>query len=290
MSLIVLSVIFATFLWWFSTGVIFYLNSRAEHTYRWSMLSASVLALVALTGFWLSAKEASASAAFLAFSCGLLLWGWHAMSYYMGIITGPRREACPPGCTGLARFRRAAATSLHHEVAILATAALLAALSWGQPNLFGLWTFLLLWGMHISAKLNVFLGVRNLNVEFLPNRLSYLSSYFRSAPMNLLFPLSVTLGTVLTIVLILTAVRSAPGTLEAVGYTLLATLSALAVIEHWFMVLPIRAEALWQWSIRPASSGAEYDSPGNEQRTTYTQSSSNVRSKEQDSPSGAAKA
>jgi len=37
-----------------------------------------------------------------------------------------------------------------------------------------------------------------------------------------------------------------------IGFVLLATLSALAVIEHWFMILPIPAEALWRWSLRPS--------------------------------------
>ena len=44
------------------------------------------------------------------------------------------------------------------------------------------------------AKLNLFLGVPNLSVEFLPPHLGYLASYFSNKPMNLLFPASVTLA------------------------------------------------------------------------------------------------
>ena len=37
---------------------------------------------------------------------------------------------------------------------------------------------------------------------------------------------------------------------RAVGFTLLGTLMALAVLEHWFMVLPLPSEALWRWALR----------------------------------------
>ena len=50
--------------------------------------------------------------------------------------------------------------------------------------------------MRESAKLNLFLGVRNLSEEFLPAHLAYLQSYFRRRSMNMLFPFSVTVSTV----------------------------------------------------------------------------------------------
>jgi hypothetical protein len=31
---------------------------------------------------------------------------------------------------------------------------------------------------------------------------------------------------------------------------MLAVLAALGAIEHWFLVLPMRAEALWGWSLK----------------------------------------
>jgi hypothetical protein len=36
---------------------------------------------------------------------------------------------------------------------------------------------------------------------------------------------------------------------DVTGYTILATLMALAVAEHWFLVAPFHANALWQWSL-----------------------------------------
>jgi putative photosynthetic complex assembly protein 2 len=247
------TIVYAAFLWWFSTGVIFYLNARSPRTFRWSMLAGSLLGLAAVYGLWATAGSDSVSAAFVGFTCGLAIWGWHTMSYYMGVVTGPRRAACPEGCSGTRRFAHALMTSLYHELAIVATVAALIWLTWGQPNPVGLWTFLLLWAMHVSAKLNVFLGVRNLNAEFIPERLAYLTTYFRERPMNLLFPFSVTAGTVVTVMLALQAGAPGVSQMTATSFVLLASLAALAVIEHWFMVLPIPAEALWRWSLQHRS-------------------------------------
>jgi len=250
------AILYSAFVWWFSTGVIFYLNKRPESTFRWSLLGGTIVLLAALYGLWISARQESVIAVYTAFTCGLIIWGWHTMTYYMGIITGPRREPCPPNCRPHERFFYAFATGLYHELAIVIKAALMVWLTWDQPNQFGLWTFLLLWGMHVSAKLNVFLGIRNLNIEFIPDRLAYLTSYFRQKPMNLLFPFSVTAGTILTMVLIQQAMLPDAASYRTIGFILLATLSALAVIEHWFMLLPIPAEALWRWSLTPSKEPA----------------------------------
>jgi len=36
---------------------------------------------------------------------------------------------------------------------------------------------------------------------------------------------------------------------DITSHTLLATLLTLAVAEHWFLVLPIPAEAMWNWAL-----------------------------------------
>ena len=35
-----------------------------------------------------------------------------------------------------------------------------------------------------------------------------------------------------------------------VGLTLVSTLFALGVVEHWFMLLPLPAITLWGWGMR----------------------------------------
>lgn len=250
MSAYGLPVLFVLFLWWFSTGAVIYLDGLPRRTFRWSLLGATALLLVALYGLTVSSTDATVGGAYLAFTCGLLIWGWHEISFLMGFVTGPRRVACPKGCRGWRHFGHATETILYHELAIAATAALVVALTWGGANQVGTSTFLILWGMRLSAKLNVFLGVPNLAEEFLPEHLHYLKSFLTKKPMNLLFPVSVTVSTLIAVLLVRGAVAAGAGTFEATALTLLAALLALAILEHWFLVLPLPDAALWSWALR----------------------------------------
>ena len=175
-------------LWWVSTGVILRLDSLDRRTFNRSMAWASVILLLSL---WLarqSSGQTTPGAAYLAFACGLVAWGWQLLSFYTGFVTGPRRSACPADCRGLSRFVEAARTSLHHEFSAILGALALLALTYGQPNRLALWTYLLLWWMHQSAKLNAFFGVPNLGEDMLPDHLAYLASFMRRRPMNPVLP------------------------------------------------------------------------------------------------------
>jgi len=105
--------------------------------------------------------------------------------------------------------------------------------------------------MRWSAKLNLYLGVSNFNEHWLPERSRYLVSYMRKRRMNYLFPVSITLGTAGT-ALLLRAAIGAGDDFGRLGNTLVCSLLALAVLEHWFLVLPLRDSALWQWAISAA--------------------------------------
>jgi putative photosynthetic complex assembly protein 2 len=129
-------------------------------------------------------------------------------------------------------------TSLHHELMVILTAVIIAALTWGQPNQMALWTFVALWWMHTSAKLNLFFGAANLGEELLPEHLRYLKTFMSQRPMNLLFPVSVTLSTIIAVLLAQKALALTATRFETAGFTMLATLMALAVAEHWFLVIP----------------------------------------------------
>ncbi len=194
--------LYAVLVWWFSTGVILWLDHRPRRTHPWSMAAATLVLVGALAAIGASARESSEAGAYIAFTAALLVWGWQEMSYYMGYVAGPRRTGCPPGTTGFALFRAAAATSLWHEAAIVAGALAILVLTWGQPNSFALWTYLILWAMNLSARLNMFLGVRNLNAEFLPERLSYLACFLKTRRMNPLFPVSVAVAALVTVLLV----------------------------------------------------------------------------------------
>jgi putative photosynthetic complex assembly protein 2 len=252
---LLLPCLFAVFVWWFSTGAILYLDGLSPSSFRASLAAASVLTLGALWGLAATAADTSLAGAYLAFLCGLMVWAWQEMAFLMGLLTGPRRGPGDPGAPPLRRFSDAMGAILHHELAIVAGAAAVAAVTWGGENLVGLWTYLLLWVMRTSAKLNLFLGVPNLAEEFLPDHLAYLQTHFRRRPMNLLFPVSVTAGTVGVVLLFQAALAPGATAAETAGLMFLATMLALAVLEHWFLVLPIPSVLLWAWSLREEARG-----------------------------------
>jgi putative photosynthetic complex assembly protein 2 len=240
--------IFALFVWWFSTGAIIFLDNLPRKTFKYSMLGASIVSLSCLYGIYWSAGQTTLVAAYEAFFFGLFAWGWQEISFYMGYVTGPRNASCPEGCKGWPHFVHAVQTSLWHELAIIASAVVIVALSWHQPNQVGMWTFMVLWWMHQSAKLNVFFGVRNLNEEFLPEHLNFLKSFLKSKPMNLFFPISITVSMVITTMLFEHAAYATTQFSRSANM-FLGTMMALAILEHWFLVIPLPAGKLWQWGL-----------------------------------------
>jgi putative photosynthetic complex assembly protein 2 len=108
--------------------------------------------------------------------------------------------------------------------------------------------------MRLSAKLNLFLGVRNPGTEMLPAHLRYLASFFGRRPMNALLPVSVA-ATALVVVWLARSALVAESTFEATAYGLVAALAALALLEHLFLILPWSVARLWGWSGDPAGTG-----------------------------------
>ena len=245
-----LPALYAIFVWWLSTGIVLYLDGLPSRTFRWSLLGASGLLIAALYGLQASAADASVTGAYMAFTCALAAWSWLELSFYLGLVTGPRTQVCQAGCAGWRHFGHAVQASLYHELASVALAAAVCAIAWNQPNQLGMWTFVALWGLHQSARLNVFLGVRNLNPEWLPEHLHFLRSFLTRRPMNWLFPFSITLSTAAATFLIAKAVATQTDAGQAVGLVLLATLMILGILEHCFLMLPLPIAALWNWWLR----------------------------------------
>lgn len=250
-----LPIVFAIFIWWFSTGVVILLDGLPHRTFRWSLVISSALAVGALMGLAHTASQTTVAGAYCAFTCALLLWGWHELSFLTGWITGPRKWGHTEGCSRWRHALQAVQVILWHELWLLLSLSLLAAITWRQPNQVGLWTFSVLWCMRASAKLNLFLGVRNLGLEFLPSHLNYLQHYFRKAPLNLLMPVSITASTAVVAWLVHGAWSAAPGSATSIGYWLVATMLAMGVLEHWMLVLPISPSALWRWALRDQAGG-----------------------------------
>jgi putative photosynthetic complex assembly protein 2 len=209
-----------------------------------------MLAMGAVIGLAHTAGQTTTSGAYCAFTCALLVWGWHELTFLTGWLTGPRKVASPAGTEGWTRLVHAVQAILWHELAIIAMGLTIVALTWNQPNQVGTWTFLVLWTMRTSAKLNLFLGVRNLSEEFLPDHLKYLQSFFRRRPMNLLFPVSVSASTVVAVLMVIAAIDPGTGPEALVGLMLVTTMLAMAILEHWLLVLPLPSTALWRWAMR----------------------------------------
>lgn len=254
MLALAIPVLFAVFVWWFSTGLILLLDNLPRTTFRWSLVISSVLACSALVGLVHTATQTDVASAYCAFTSALLVWGWHELSFLTGWITGPRRTASPAGTEGWTRFVHAVQAILWHEIGILAVGLAIVGITWNQPNQVGTWTFLVLWVMRTSAKLNLFLGVRNLSEEFLPQHLKYLQSFFRKRAMNFLFPVSVTASTIVAALMVSAAVDASP--VISVGFMLVTTMLVLAILEHWLLVLPLDATAMWRWAMREPAAPA----------------------------------
>lgn len=249
--------LFVLFLWWFSSGLIMTLYGRSQRTIRWGFVGATLLSIFAFVGLIESRHSQEPFNVYLAFACGTILWGWLLASYYLGFITGPLHKTSihDPAVQnwhklrGWSRFWVALRTCIYHELLTLAVIVLVAALTWSYPNRWALWTLLSLWIMHSSGKLNVFLGVRNFHIEFLPSDLRYLGALLIRKTMNLLFPFSVVGASIVALYFFYRVLSTGPVEGESIGFLLVGLMISLGVLEHWLLVLPVPA-TLWGWGVR----------------------------------------
>lgn len=243
-------ILFAIFLWWFTTGVIIAVYGRSPRLARICFAAFTIALFASLWGLVMTRPFSEPRHVYLAFVCGLLVWGWQTASYYLGYVVGPRPKAGEAASASQGRrFWLALRSGLYHEIAVVAFALLLVALTWAYPNRWGLWIFLAMWLMHASARLNVFLGVRNFKIEFLPPHLHHLNAYVNRQPNNPFLPISVVVASSIALGLVYRAIvpGAAPG--DVVGYLLVATMMFLGIVEHLLMVLPVPV-ALWGWGVR----------------------------------------
>lgn len=240
----------AMFIWWFATGAILcivkHADRRGPRAHLRSVILTAPFGLLGVYGFSASLTEATVPGVWIAFASALLVWGWIEHAFLAGIITGPNSYDCPEGCSEFERFFRAWGTIAYHEMLLLTVLIVMGITAWGADNKFGFWTFSVLFIARISAKLNLFLGVRKINTEFLPTPLSHLPSHFRIRPINWLFPYSVTALT-FAMTCWFEPLYAAETAAATVGFTLLAVFTALALLEHWLMVVPLPDEKLWRW-------------------------------------------
>lgn len=247
-----LAALMVLFLWWFSTGAILWRvrvadNGRPQDHIN-SVIIGAPLLVIGIAAAKASLNDLSTNGIYAAFLAALALWGWIELAFLSGIITGPNRAPCPPTAKTADRFWRAVGTIAWHEALLVTVLIALGLASLNAENPFAFGTFALLFIARVSAKLNLFFGVPRINTQFLPRPLAHLASHFRIGRITAFFPLSVSLLTVASALLMERAINTDhPGL--AVGYALLTCLGLLAVLEHWFMVLPLPDEKLWRWML-----------------------------------------
>ncbi|MBI1417136.1 MAG: DUF3623 family protein [Limimaricola sp.] len=247
-----LAILYALFVWWFSTGTIMLVVRWADRgdgaAHRRAVLLALPMLALGVLATGVSLWMPTFLGAYLGFTGALAIWGWIEMAFLAGIVTGPLRDDCPPGLNGLARFQRGWSTVAHHELLLTVGLLGLVLASTGAENKVALMAYLILYFARIFAKLNLFFGVPRINTEFVPARLQHLKSYFRRGPVTFAFPMAITALTTAFAALIARVIEAQ--TDEAtVAYALLIALAGLALVEHWLMVVPLPDAKLWRWML-----------------------------------------
>ncbi len=238
----------AALIWWLGAGLVLAVERMIPRLGGARFLVAG-LGLGAAA--WILAESLdgrSSYAAYLGFAGAVGVWAWHEIAFLSGWLTGPRRAPCPPDARGWRRFRLATETLIYHEVALAMTVLGLVWLSWGAANVTGAATFAALWTMRLSAKLNLFFGVPNLAAGKLPQPLSHMGSYFRRSRATPLLAGSVTAAAIAAAFAASGAFSSSATEFEIAASLLIATLLALAALEHIFMALPIEDTLFWRWA------------------------------------------
>ena len=243
-------ILYALFIWWFSTGIVLLLVLRRRKTIVWSLIGAAALFPISLYLLARSSADESVAGAYIAFTAAVLLWGTQELAFLTGFLTGPRPLACPPNIHGMRRAAYAIGAILYHELALIGSGVAVAIVTFDGVNQIGFFTFLILWVMRLSAKLNLFLGVPVLNDEVMPAHLTFLRSYFTRGAVNGLFPFVMVLSVLATVMLLESAFADEASPATQAGSLLLAALLALAIIEHGFMMVRLPVNALWRWSTR----------------------------------------
>lgn len=245
----VLPVAMTVAIWFLATGLVAWIDNRDRATFPRSLALAGAAGIAGLIAVLATMHSLSQASTYVAFGGALAIWSWLEIAFLTGAVAGPRREVCAPGIHGWRRFSDAVATLVYHEIALAVTALLLVSLSWNAANQFGAMTFMLLYGLRLSTKLNLFYGVPNAATDILPPQLAYLTSYYGpnqpSAPLFVTTIGSLALAGWLGSI----ALAAPPGSADAAGSSLLFALAALGAVEHLFLALPFRDGALWGWAL-----------------------------------------
>lgn len=253
---VLLPALFTIFLWWFTTGLVMIVYGRSRRFIRLFFAGMTLAAAGALWSVWLTRSSTTTAAVYTALLCGVVLWGWQVASYYLDFVTGRQHaQARLPQTVGQ-RFWAALDTSVYHELAIIAVFVVLLIGVWDSGNRWALYIYTALWLMHSSAKLNVFFGVRNFRIDFLPPHLHHLKALVGKSDSNWLLLFTVTVAPSVALVLYYRGITPGATADVTVGSVVLATMILLGVLEHVLLVLPV-PQVIWGWGLRALDDSAE---------------------------------
>ncbi|MEO7359293.1 MAG: DUF3623 family protein [Gemmatimonadaceae bacterium] len=218
--------------WWAATGVTLAMQ-RSEFTSTASVITATVFAMVGCLLIVNSRSETTVRSARLAFLGSALVWWWCSTLFYAGVGI-QIADNIPTGPRTLALAFQAIEATVRPDLLGVFALILLAALVWRKPNSTAFWTLLVFFGSLQTAKLNVFMGVRNSGVDWLPEHLVGLSQFFGPPQNSALLPVTIA-G--LAACFLVTAVmsRAATGAFRKHMLAMLSFLLGLALLEHVFL-------------------------------------------------------
>ena len=249
------SIFVVLFLWWFLTGIILYTAKRldlGDSKTRFTVVIVTLPLFFSAWYFYFRCLDGmSYTDIFCSFIASLFIWGWVELTFLTGVVAGiPLLEKKEMGRESeRERFINGFRSIALNECLLISCLFLMAALSIGKGNNFGLTTFLILYVARVSAKLNLFFGVPYINLHFLTAPLKHIATFCKVAPIGFFFIASTIMLSLMFLFLVGFTLAAESMSELQFGYLLLSTLSGLAVLEHLFMALPFKDARLWNWML-----------------------------------------
>lgn len=265
------AIVFVILIWWISTGIILRVARGLETQMPGRLVIMTIACAAGFAGVIVASAHSQVWTIYLAFFSSILIWGWVEFTLLAGFITGPVRVACPRDVTERQRFVLAFKAIAHHEYMLVIMLVALAFADASSGSGMALKTFALLWIMRLGAKLTIFSGAPELSIDMMPERLSYLKSYFRHDRISLAFWLSSSMCAFLfsSGIYALVTVDYAP--VIQVQVIMLTTLVGLGLLEHLFMILPVADSRLWNWAVPQATQTEDKTSTSTEASSSSIQ-------------------
>lgn len=228
--------------WWAATGVTLAMQ-RSVFASAASVAISSILAIAGVALIVKTRNDLTVQSARLAFLGSSLMWWWCSTLFYAGVgINIAANVSGGPRSWTLA-MQAIAATLRADLIGVFAVIAV-ALLVRRWPNRLSAWTLLVFWVTLQTAKLNVFMGVRNSGADWLPEHLERLIQFFGPPENSWLLPTTVMLLSA-WFVLVARKAQLARHSYAKHAYAMIAFLVALAVLEHVFLGLNMSLP-LWE--------------------------------------------